>query len=62
MPSLEKKTFLDLNQKLGGIWLPPALLDNPMCPFVKKVALLLEQRALYQEQFGSILHSKKAIS
>ena len=47
MPSLEKKTFLDLNQKLGGIWLPPALLHNPMCPFVKKGALLLEQRALY---------------
>ena len=62
MPSLEKKTFLDLNQKLEGIWLPPALLHNPMCPFVKKGALLLEQRALYQEQLGSILHVKKAIS
>ena len=62
MPSLEKKTFLDLNQKLEGIWLPPAFLHNPMCPFVKKGALLLEQRALYQEQLGSILHVKKAIS
>ena len=62
LPFFGKKVFLDLNQKcqkqlqVRGIQPRPAVLVNPSVLLSNKYALLLKQRALFQEQFDSVLH------
>ena len=55
VPTLKKKVFLNLNQKyqkqlpMSGVFDLHLPFFIPKCSFVKKVALLLRQKALFHE-------------